>query len=89
MQLTLQPAHQRLLQFGPLVLESVPLKNPTPLLDRDRAVLRRSDILFLLLLKGMDYIILRKFGAWRITHTEGVSPECSNSESLRGYKETL
>ena len=43
LQLTLQPAHQRHLQPGPLVLGSVPLKNPTPLLDRDRTVLRRSE----------------------------------------------
>ena len=43
MQLTSQPAHQRYLHSGPLVLRADPLKNPTPLLDRDRTVLRRSE----------------------------------------------
>src|SRR5688572_6870074 len=43
MQLTPQPVHQRLVQPGPLVLRSDPLKFPTPTTDRDRTVLRRSE----------------------------------------------
>ena len=43
MQLTPQPVHQRLVQPGPLVLRSVPLKLPTPITDRDRTVSRRSE----------------------------------------------
>ena len=43
MQLTPQPAHQRLVQPGPLVLRSGPLKLPTPITDRDRTVSRRSE----------------------------------------------
>src|SRR5690242_18933358 len=42
-QLTPQPAHQRLVQLGPLVLKSGPLKLPTPITDRDRTVSRRSE----------------------------------------------
>ena len=42
-QLALQPVHQRLVQSGPLVLRSGPLKLPTPITDRDRTVLRRSE----------------------------------------------
>ena len=42
-QLALQPVHQRLVQPGPLVLRSDPLKLPTPTTDRDRTVLRRSE----------------------------------------------
>jgi hypothetical protein len=42
-QLALQPVHQRLVQFGPLVLKSEPLKLPTPITDRDRTVSRRSE----------------------------------------------
>jgi hypothetical protein len=42
-QLTLQPVHQRLVQPGPLVLRSGPLKLPTPITDRDRTVSRRSE----------------------------------------------
>ena len=38
-----QPAHQRLVQLGPLVLKSGPLKLPTPTTDRDRTVSRRSE----------------------------------------------
>src|ERR671911_2624760 len=43
MQLTPQLVHQRLVQPGPLVLRSDPLKFPTPTTDRDRTVLRRSE----------------------------------------------
>src|SRR5215475_6025747 len=42
-QLALQPVHQRLVQSGPLVLRSGPLKYPTPTTDRDRTVSRRSE----------------------------------------------
>ncbi len=42
-QLALQPVHQRLVQPGPLVLRSDPLKLPTPITDRDRTVSRRSE----------------------------------------------
>src|SRR6186713_779096 len=42
-QLALQPVHQRLVQPGPLVLRSDPLKFPTPITDRDRTVSRRSE----------------------------------------------
>ncbi len=43
MQLTPQPVPQRLVQPGPLVLRSEPLKLPTPITDRDRTVSRRSE----------------------------------------------
>src|SRR6187431_3100325 len=42
-QLTPQPVHQRLVQFGPLVLKSGPLKLPTPTADRDQTVSRRFE----------------------------------------------
>jgi hypothetical protein len=42
MQLALQPVHQRFVHFGPLVLEADLLKYPTPMVDRDRTVSRRS-----------------------------------------------
>jgi hypothetical protein len=38
-----QPAHQRSVQPGPLVLGSAPLKSLTPAVDRDRTVSRRSE----------------------------------------------
>ena len=41
--LTIQLVHQRLVQPGPLVLRSDPLKLPTPITDRDRTVSRRSE----------------------------------------------
>src|SRR5215467_5543493 len=34
--------HQRSVHLGPLVLETTPLKPPTPMADRDRTVSRRS-----------------------------------------------
>jgi hypothetical protein len=42
MQLASQQVHWRLVQLGPLVLESTLLKFPTPVSDRDRTVSRRS-----------------------------------------------
>src|SRR5207237_2428669 len=38
-----QLAHQRFVHSGPLVLGAAPLKFPTPTLDRDRTVSRRSE----------------------------------------------
>ncbi len=38
-----QPAHQRCVHPGPLVLGAAPLKLPTPTADRDRPVSRRSE----------------------------------------------
>ena len=38
-----QPANQRSVQHGPLVLVSGPRKSPTPTIDRDRTVSRRSE----------------------------------------------
>src|ERR1700739_802941 len=37
-----QPVHQRCVHPGPLVLGTSPLKYPTPTVDRDRTVSRRS-----------------------------------------------
>src|ERR1044071_3507635 len=38
-----QPAHQRSVHPGPLVLGAAPLKPPTPTADRARTVSRRSE----------------------------------------------
>ena len=38
-----QLEHQRYVIPGPLVLRNVPLKSPTPTVDKDRTVLRRSE----------------------------------------------
>jgi hypothetical protein len=38
-----QPAHQRSVPPGPLVLGRAPLKSPAPTTDRDRTVSRRSE----------------------------------------------
>src|SRR5438552_2646735 len=38
-----QPAHQRSVRPGPLVLGVAPLKSPSPTPDRDRTVSRRSE----------------------------------------------
>ncbi len=43
MHLAAQPAHERIVQLGPLVLEPAPRKPPTPTADRDRPVSRRSE----------------------------------------------
>ena len=38
-----QPVHHRFVHPGPLVLGTAPLKFPTPTIDRDRTVSRRSE----------------------------------------------
>ena len=38
-----QPVHRRFVRPGPLVLRAAPLKSPTPAIDRDRTVSRRSE----------------------------------------------
>ena len=43
LRLAAQQEHQRLVQPGPLVLRSAPLKSLTPATDRDRTVSRRSE----------------------------------------------
>ena len=43
LRLAAQQIHQRLVQLGPLVLKSDPLKLLTPTTDRDRTVSRRSE----------------------------------------------
>src|SRR6056297_2721729 len=43
MRLATQPEHQRYVHSGPLVLGAAPLKSPTPTVDRDRTVSRRSE----------------------------------------------
>ena len=43
MLLAKQPAHERFVHPGPLVLGAAPLKYPTPTADRDRPVSRRSE----------------------------------------------
>src|SRR3954449_8632792 len=42
MRLAPQPVHQWSVHPGPLVLRTAPLKSPTPTVDRDRTVSRRS-----------------------------------------------
>ena len=41
--LAVQLMHQRYVHPGPLVLRTAPLKFPTPAIDRDRTVSRRSE----------------------------------------------
>src|SRR5437870_12220400 len=43
MRLAGQLAHQRFVHSGPLVLRAAPLQFPTPTMDRDRTVSRRSE----------------------------------------------
>ena len=43
MHLTIQLPHQKCVFLGPLVLEKEPLKFPTPTVDKDRTVSRRSE----------------------------------------------
>src|SRR6185312_5464067 len=64
--LAVEQVHQRSVQLGPLVLESNPLKNRTPAVDRRPTCLT---LVFHILLCAMDYIFILFQGGQRVVST--------------------
>ena len=80
MQLTPQPVYQRLVQPGPLVLRSDPLKLPTPITDRDRTVSRRSEP------SSRATLIGEQPNPWDLLQPQDVTSRHRGAKPLRRYE---
>src|SRR5690348_2015478 len=78
--LTIQLVHQRLVQHGPLVLMSGPLKSPTPTTDRDRTVSRRSEPSSRATLMG------EQPNPWDLLQPQDVTSRHRGAKPLRRYE---
>ena len=80
MPLAWQQINQRFVQFGPLVLESGPLKFPTPTTDRDRTVSRRSEPSSRATLMG------EQPNPWDLLQPQDVTSRHRGAKPLRRYE---
>ena len=78
--LAVQLIHQRFVQFGPLVLESSPLKHLTPAIDRDRTVSRRSEPSSRATLMG------EQPNPWDLLQPQDVTSRHRGAKPLRRYE---
>ena len=80
MHLATQLVNQRLVQPGPLVLESEPRKFPTPTTDRDRTVSRRSEPSSRATLMG------EQPNPWDLLQPQDVTSRHRGAKPLRRYE---
>ena len=80
MHLAAQLVHQRLVQHGPLVLVSGPLKSPAPTTDRDRTVSRRSEPSSRATLMG------EQPNPWDLLQPQDVTSRHRGAKPLRRYE---
>ena len=80
MHLAAQLIHQRLVQPGPLVLRSEPLKFPAPTTDRDRTVSRRSEPSSRATLMG------EQPNPWDLLQPQDVTSRHRGAKPLRRYE---
>ena len=80
MQLTPQPVHRRHVRLGPLVLESAPVKFPTPITDRDRTVSRRSEP------SSRATLIGEQPNPWDLLQPQDVTSRHRGAKPLRRYE---
>ena len=78
--LAAQPADQRSVQHGPLVLVSGPRKSPTPTIDRDRTVSRRSEPSSRATLMG------EQPNPWDLLQPQDVTSRHRGAKPLRRYE---
>ena len=78
--LAVQPVYQRSVQHGPLVLVSDPLKYPTPTIDRDRTVSRRSEPSSRATLMG------EQPNPWDLLQPQDVTSRHRGAKPLRRYE---
>ena len=78
--LAVQPANQRSVQHGPLVLVSGPRKSPTPTIDRDRTVSRRSEPSSRATLMG------EQPNPWDLLQPQDVTSRHRGAKPLRRYE---
>ena len=74
-----QLAHQRFIRGGPLVLSADPLRNQTPIVDRDRTVLRRSEPSSRAVLMG------EQPNPWELLHPQDTTSRHRGAEPRRRY----
>src|ERR1700692_843797 len=79
MPLARQLIHQRSVRLGPLVLETTPLKPPTPMVDRDRTVSRRSEPSSRTALMG------EQPNPWERLHTQDATSRQRGATRFRRY----
>ncbi len=75
-----QPADQRSVHHGPLVLVADPLKSPTPTIDRDRTVSRRSEPSSRATLMG------EQPNPWDLLQPQDVTSRHRGAKPLRRYE---
>ena len=75
-----QPADQRSVQHGPLVLVSEPRKSPAPTIDRDRTVSRRSEPSSRATLMG------EQPNPWDLLQPQDVTSRHRGAKPLRRYE---
>ena len=80
MHLAAQPANQRSVQHGPLVLVSEPRKFHTPTIDRDRTVSRRSEPSSRATLMG------EQPNPWDLLQPQDVTSRHRGAKPLRRYE---
>ena len=78
--LAAQPADRRSVRHGPLVLVSEPLKFPTPTIDRDRTVSRRSEPSSRATLMG------EQPNPWDLLQPQDVTSRHRGAKPLRRYE---
>src|SRR5574344_261754 len=75
-----QPVHSRFVRPGPLVLRTAPLKLPTPTIDRDRTVSRRSEPSSRATLMG------EQPNPWDLLQPQDVTSRHRGAKPLRRYE---
>ena len=78
--LAVQPVNRRSVQHGPLVLVSAPRKTPTPTIDRDRTVSRRSEPSSRATLMG------EQPNPWDLLQPQDVTSRHRGAKPLRRYE---
>ena len=78
--LAVQPADQRSVRHGPLVLVSEPRKSPAPTIDRDRTVSRRSEPSSRATLMG------EQPNPWDLLQPQDVTSRHRGAKPLRRYE---
>ena len=78
--LAAQPVNQRSVQHGPLVLVSEPRKFPTPTIDRDRTVSRRSEP------SSRATLIGEQPNPWNLLQPQDVTSRHRGAKPLRRFE---
>ena len=78
--LAAQPVHRRPGRHGPLVLVPAPLKSPTPAIDRDRTVSRRSEP------SSRATLIGEQPNPWDLLQPQDVTSRHRGAKPLRRYE---